>query len=407
MYIIRLLRYLRGYVKFISRSVSIERFINLCVHHGIVTWGTRRTEGSFSGYTSVRGYRRMHRLARKAGVCTRVTERHGVPFILHRYRKRMGIAVGVLLFAVFLIGTQQFVWVVRVEGCQKLEQRVLLNALEELGVKRGVLKNSIQPSEIREQLTLMVNELAWATLNIRGTTATLLIRERTPPPPKIDTNAPANIVAAQDGQIRRMEVTDGRAVLKTGDTVRAGEIIVSGINQDRWGLTHLVRANARVIAHVPQTLEVQVPLNQETVHLTGEVIKRRYLEVFDVRLPLFIYSGLEGDYKIERLSGTPEILGVRMPFEITRETYIFYERDQQMIREETALRIAQQQLMHKEKETWGNAILKATHKASEENGILTLTGEYVVETDIAKQVEIPVFDRKEQEKLKKPREGGY
>ena len=37
---------------------------------------------------------------------------------------------------------------------------------------------------------------------IRGTTATLLVRERVRPPEKIDTDVPANVVAARDGQIK-------------------------------------------------------------------------------------------------------------------------------------------------------------------------------------------------------------
>lgn len=407
MYIVKLLRFLRGYVRFIARSGSIERFINLCAHHHIPTWGGRKTENVFSGYTSVNGYKGMHRLARKAGVRTRVTERHGLPFILHRYQKRIGVAAGVLLFVVVLFLSQQFVWIVRVEGCERLEQQQLINALNELGVKRGTLKSGIDVKYVKQNMLLKVSDLAWATLNLRGTTATLVVRERIMPPQKIDISVPANVVAAQDGLIERMVVTDGKAVLKVGDTVCKGEIIVSGVFEDRWGLSHLLRANAEVIAHVPESLEVRVPLKQEKARQTGEVIKRRYLELPGVRLPLFIYTGLEGDYKVETMTRRPKLLGVEIPLDITRESYIFFERDYEEISSDEALRIAQKQLLQKEEDTWGDAVIERNVCARTENGVLVLTGEYIVEKDIARQVEIPLLNQKEKTDGKPPRVAGY
>lgn len=407
MFIIFFLRWLRGHIRFSARSGSIERFINLCAYHHIPSWECRRSDGTFSGCTTVSGYRRMHRLARKAGVVTRVTERYGLPFLIHRYRKRLGILIGVLFFALFLTVMQQFIWVIRIEGNEQIDSRILTNALADLGVHRGSFKGRIDAGVLREELVIRVDGLAWAALNIRGTTATLLVRERVRPPEKIDTDVPANVVAARDGQIKRLEVTDGRALLRVGDTVREGEIIVSGVNEDRWGMTHLVRANARVIAHIPESLKIEVPLVQEEYVLTGEIKKRRYLELFGVRLPLFLYRGLEGDYKLERITRSPKLFGLELPFLITRENYLFYETRLEEISPESALRIAERALRRQETENWGDTILSADRSAEVVDGMLCLTGRYLIEQDIARQVEIPVFDKQEQKKTSHKREGGY
>ena len=324
-----------------------------------------------------------------------IVERHGLPFWLHRYRRRVGAAAGAALAAAALIASQQFLWVVRVEGCERLPESQLLNALEELGVKRGAPKGKVDALDVQQRLLYRVDGVIWVALNIRGTTATLVVKERTMPPPKIDTNVPANVVAAQDGQIKRLEVTDARALLKVGDTVRAGEIIVTGVLEDRWGLTHLVRAGARVVADVPRTLEVKVPLHQQIAVPTGKVVKRRYLELGSVRLPLFLYRGLEGDYKVVRLSRAPELLGVELPFEVSRESYVFYEQQEETISQETALRDAERTLARREREEFGeDAVVSRQVKAAVENGTLVLRGEYLVETDIAVRAEIPVLDRR-------------
>lgn len=393
MFIVRLLRWLRGYVKFKAEHGYVERLISLCAKNNVLMWKCRKINHVFTGYTTVFGYHKMHRLARKAGVRTRVIERKGLPFVFHRYRKRVGIVAGAFLCAAFLIIMQQFIWVIEVQGCKDLQPIQLMNALEELGVKRGTWKNSIDQAEVKRQILRMVKDLSWATLNVHGNTATLVVRERTMPPELIDTGVPANVVAQRDGQIKRMEVSSGQSILKTGDTVRAGELIVSGVFEDVNGVTHLVRASAKVMAHVPETITVEIPLIQKSCNLTGKVLKRNYIELFDVKLPLFLYKKLEGDYKLEIGKNTPELLGLKMPFDIVRETYIFYETQEQELSEEFAIHIAQKKLESLERKSWDGKILNRSVNAVCENENLILTADYVIETDIAKQVEIPILDR--------------
>ena len=408
MFIVFFLRWLRGSVQFRADHGAVERLISLCAKNGVPLWNCcRRTDYVFTGYTTVFGYHRMHRLARKAGVRTRVIGRRGAPFLFHRYRRRVGILIGALLCAAFLTVMQQFVLVIEVQGCKNLEPQQMVNALQELGVTRGTWKRSVNPLEVKRQLLLMVRELSWATLNLHGNTATLIIRERTMPPPKIDTGVPANVVASRDGQIKRLEVRDGIAVRREGDTVRAGELIVSGVFEDRWGSTHFVRANAQAIAHIPETVTIEIPLVQQSCRLTGKVVRRSYLEAFGVKLPLFLYTKLEGNYKLESRTQTPSLLGFEMPFEVTSENYIFYEKEEYTLREESALQIAKRKLDAQERKNQYEKILTRSVNASCENGKLVLKADYLIEENIAKQVEIPVFDRAQPKDLKKEREMGY
>lgn len=395
----------RGYVIFTVEEGAPERLMDLCARHGVPLWDAAWRGDRFFGRTTPDGYRRIRSLARKADFRTKVRKRRGLPFVVWRYRKRRGILIGAILFLALLIASQQFIWVVRVEGCETVDPLVVKQALDRLGVRPGTLKAQVDTRKIRVEIPLMIKDLSWSALNLQGTTATLQVRERTKPPQKIDVDTPANVVASMDGQIIRLEVTDGKAMRKVGDTVRKGELIASGIVEDRWGLTHLVRANASALAKVPQTLTVEVPLFQEELRVTGEVSHRRWLEVGGLRIPLFLQSKLEGDYKLERFTQPVKLLGMELPLELTKESYLFYQRDQQEISEESALRIAQIRLSAQEREMFGEKMLSSQYTAETENGILTLRGDYVVEMDIAQQVEIPVFDWGKSEKP--PREGGY
>lgn len=401
------MRWLRSYVIFSVRAGSLERLLNLCAREGIPVWDCRRMNAAASGKTTVGGYRKMRRLAREIHTSTRVTGRGGLRFILYRYRRRAGILAGVTAFAAFLIISGQFVWNVRIEGCEQLTSPAQLTALlEELGVHRGALKRGIDLQSVARQVEITVNELSWTALNLHGTTAVLKVRERTPPPQKIDTNVPANVVAARDGQLVRLQVTDGKAVRKQGDVVRAGEIIVSGVRQDRWGVTHLVRANGTALAHVPETLTVEIPLAQEQAQSAGKVMRRRYLDLFGMRVPLFLYREVQGTYKLERFTKPLYLGGHKMPVGILKESYIFYSLTQSEIDEQTALQLAQKELLRKERQTFAGAkILSKQTNAVCENGVLCLRADYRLEMDIAKQAEIGLLERAREPKP--AREGGY
>ncbi|MFR1111800.1 MAG: sporulation protein YqfD, partial [Anaerotruncus colihominis] len=123
----------------------------------------------------------------------------------------------------------------------------------------------------------------------------------------------------------------------------------------------------------------------------------------------FIYSGLEGDYKLERVTSQPKAGPIDLPFCVTRETYIFYELQKEQLGQQAALRLAQRQLEALERETWDqDAVKKRDVSASVENGELVLRGDYIVEMDIARQVEIPVTQYSQEKDEKKPaRAGGY
>ena len=406
---VAILRWIRGTVTFSAHSGQVERLLSSCTRQGIQILEVGYTANGFTGKTTPAHYRKMRRLARKTRVVTRITGREGLPFLIRRYRKRVGIAAGAVLFFAFLAVSQQFIWTIRIEGNERVEDAVLYQQLEALGVKPGRLKQQIDPLIVREKLVIEIDDLSWAALNIQGTTATLLVRERTPIPEKIDTDVPANVIAACDGQIKRLEVTDGITLVKEGDAVCKGDMIVSGVHVDRWGMTHLLRANAVVIAHVPETLEVRIPLLQEKLTPTGQVMRRRYLNIAGVRLPLFLYHRLEGSYKLEKNCYPIRLFGIQLPFDIERETYAFYQMEEEKISQETALQAARLELERQERQMWGESILQKDYHAAMEDGVLVLTGEYLVERDIARQVEITVLDYREQmEKEGKPvREGGY
>lgn len=180
-------------------------------------------------FTTLKSYKKFRPYARKAGVRLRVRERRGLPFLLRRYRKRIGIALGVAVFFGILWGLSLFVWSVEVTGNTSVSTDYILNNLSSLGFHQGTLKSEFDVVDLQRRCLVEMPELSWIAINIRGSNAVVEVAaERDLPPEIIPSDRPCNIKASASGQILELEVYDGKAMVLRGEGVTEGQLLVSG-----------------------------------------------------------------------------------------------------------------------------------------------------------------------------------
>ena len=93
----RLYLYITGYLVIKLLGTETERFLNLCANRGIYLWKLKCIGGTYYAQVRLRDYRKMHPAVRKTGVRPVIVSRRGLPFVLHRNRKRGMFAAGVIL----------------------------------------------------------------------------------------------------------------------------------------------------------------------------------------------------------------------------------------------------------------------------------------------------------------------
>ena len=162
MFIKIILSYILGYLRITIEGYYIERFINICKSNNITIWNLKRDK-DIRLYLNVRiqEFKELIKIAKNTKCKIKISRKKGLPFLLHKYKKRKIFFILLILLIFFIILSSNFVWNVQieVENNQNLEN--ILQDIENAGLKTGKLKSKVDTKEIINQIRLQRKDVAW------------------------------------------------------------------------------------------------------------------------------------------------------------------------------------------------------------------------------------------------------
>ena len=391
MFILTATRLLSGYVKFHMMGGFPERFFNLCAANKRAVWDMVKVEDGYEAFLLAQDYKRLRQTAKSTGVRMKVLEKHGLPFFVRRYRFRPGMVAGAAIFGLTIAFLSLFIWNVNIVGINSLTEEELLPVLRQNGVYEGARSSQIDPDNIIQDIILAKPEIAWMSINVHGTSATVEISERTYAPERVDAEKPCNIKAAADGRIVNMQVLAGKEAVQKGDAVVKGDLLVSGTVEYSNGTTVLKHAAAIITAQTERSLTVTVPRHQTVKRQTGRVMQKSVLHFFHMDLPLYLGS-VRGTYEKKIEKKMLALGGAELPIGLTTAT--FYETvplEVDFKTEELLEQARKQRTEAEKKELDGAKIISFEEKVEETEQELVLTTKYFCEENIAIEEEILIF----------------
>jgi len=81
---------------------------------------------------------------------------------------------------------------------------------------------------VEDTILLELRQMSWVSVKIRGTLAVIEVVEKTQKPPMLHPDYPCDIVASKDGVIFQVLALKGKALVKAGDPVARGHVLISG-----------------------------------------------------------------------------------------------------------------------------------------------------------------------------------
>lgn len=375
---------LRGFCTFRADGVFPERFLNLCSSHGLGLWHIERTASGIRAHIIASRYKKLRPIARKCSLRLHVEKKRGLPFTLMPYRKRSGFVLGIFLFCGIIWLMSQFIWFIQIPEVSPELRPLLEEALVDSGVRPGSLASRIDGDLVATKLELELPDIMWITVNTYGSSISVDLREIETKKPVIDNEEPCNVVASKPGVIISAEAMGGETAVEAGQTVAAGDLLISGTVEYQNGSVSMLHAWGSVWARTDYELSSTVPFMYTSTQRSGKVMTNRRLFALGFEIPLG-YSRQEGNWELEVSKQTLNVLGVDLPFSIITENRYETVNLMRMISEDEAIAIARQDISEQLKALSGIEILSSFESVKvDENGV-TVTAKITAKEDIGRQ----------------------
>jgi similar to stage IV sporulation protein len=218
-----------GYLTVHISGTSPERFINLCGNRRIYIWNIVKDKEKYKFNISVKNYKKLKPIFRKTRLLPKIDKKHGLPFFLYINRKRKGFFIGIIMCMILVYIMSLYIWDISIQGGSKYTPEALLKFLAKNEIKAGIKKKHIDGNKIEEGIRLAYKDIGWVSVEVKGTRLIIKITETNMPAPIEEATAPSHMVATKDVVIKEIITRTGTPMVKPGDVVKKGDIMVSGI----------------------------------------------------------------------------------------------------------------------------------------------------------------------------------
>lgn len=249
----------------------LAAFLNGCANRGLRPVSAE-PDGDFALRVRLRSgdVKKAERIARKTQCALEVISAGGAPRFGRTVLRRASVAAGLLLIALLLVWSKLYIWEIEVTGNETVPTARILDGLRECGIGYGSFWPSITSDILRSELLIELPELSWATVNIHGSRAEVIVRERVPKPEIWSDRDKADVVAAKPGFVTGVRVLNGTAKVRQGSAVLTGETLISAETDSAFSGPRTVHAAGTVLAETYYELTALAPLTQAEKVYTGE-----------------------------------------------------------------------------------------------------------------------------------------
>ena len=394
-----LIEYFRSPYRISVQADDAHLILDFLIAHNIPFHGQKNDENTFSVLLYPLYYKTYVNFRKERRFRKETRNRLGFLSLLARYQKRMGLVVGFLLAMALIFLSSLFVWDIRIEGADVIHENTILEALEKRGIYLGAFIPSLDTEITEQALILDIDGLSFVSINLRGTVARVEIRERESEPEILDRTSPSNLIATADGQIEALQITGGFATVKCGETVKKGDILVSGIIDSAALGYRLVRARGEVLARTTKTYKAEIPYETTEKIYTGKFFSQKSIKFFSKTIKLFGKDSISHPScdKIESEKRIYLFGLIALPIFIMETYYAEYEIRPKTRTAEEALQLAQKQILSfRENELSDAEILGIYTSVIEDGDTFTLIQQIECIVNIAKEVKIEITPKSQE-----------
>lgn len=311
-----LYRYIKGYLLIKISGANAYELINMASFNKTPIFWCKYVKGDVLGYMTIENFKHLRKHKRGIKCKVKILKKYGLPFIISRYKNRYGILLGFIIFFIFLEFMSGFIWNIDVRGNSKISDNEILTVCKEMGIKEGTKKSKINTIYSAQQLLLKNENLAWASLNIETCNLTVNVTEVKK---KEQGKKFSNLIARDDGVVEKIDVTSGNVLVRVGQEVKEGDVLVSGIIE-KADETLFVASKGKIFIKQTKEFTYKEKYAQEKVVLKGKDINVKHFNIFGIKIPLTL-KNVSKCKEVKKEQKPLEIFNKKLPLTLINLKY--------------------------------------------------------------------------------------
>lgn len=283
-----LFNFLLGYKIVEIEGYFVEKFLNSSLKDNLFLWNLKRRSATVLRVNVADSdFCKLKNIVNKNQCLLKVISSRGIPNIYQRYKKRRYLIYASIVFIFFIFSISRFVWNIEVVGNSRLSKEDVISLVENDGLKIGKYKGKIDTEKIIKKIRSEREDISWIGIELKGTNAIVKIVETEEKPMVVDENDFCNIVAKKDGIISKISAQNGTIMVKDGDEVKQGQILIAGWMEGLYTGKYLVHSNGKVEAIIKYSQSEKI-YKKETVRKRTERKENKFsIKVKNFQINLF------------------------------------------------------------------------------------------------------------------------
>ncbi len=324
-----IISFLSGMALLRVKGLALESFLNSCADMGIELSAVRRIDSftlELRMHNSVLS--RGEKIAKSCS-CDFELVSSGREYLRLLQRKLLPLALMLALVGL-VFWSKFYVWDVELKGNENISDGEILGVLAQCGVESGAFWPAFSADSIRSQVLYRIPELRWITVNMRGSLAEVIVVERNSPPEMVYEGECSNIVSEKDAFIVEVNTLEGKSLVKSGDAVKKGDILISGIVESSYSSPRFLHSLGSIKAETNNSFTAVCPSVVQKKVSEGEKMRKFALIIGNKRINFYSDSSISGSLCDKIISvWSPEIKGIlSLPISIVKETYSLYTTEE-------------------------------------------------------------------------------
>lgn len=312
-----------------------------------------------------------------------IIKEYGLIKYINSFKKYFWLITSVVIGIIVIEVLSNIVFDIEVEHSKSEIRQIILNDLDEYGIKKYRFRVSYKEKEnIKKKILAKETErIEWLEIERQGTKYVVKVEERIKNKKKENLKS-QNIVASKDAMILSINATKGEVVKKKYDYVKKGEVLISGFIKRDDKVVSKTKADGEVFGEVWYKVDVDLPKKYHIINKTGKSKKKIELQFLNNSIFLFDFSDKYKTYSLKRNSLIRStLLPIGINYTTIYETEEINKKYSYSNASKDALEIANNKLKNKIGKN-GSVISKKVLKKTEKNSRIIVEVFFKVKEDI-------------------------